>query len=144
MPVADASREPEHVVFYDGDCGLCHRTVQWILAADRGGLFHFAALQGSTAADLRAHHPHLPADHDTVVYVDRSSGVEKVFVRSEAIFRVCDRLGRAPLWLATVRRLPRWLTDLAYRAIACSRLRLSQALAPCPLPPPAARARFLP
>jgi len=144
MPVPDASREPEHVVFYDGDCGLCHRTVQWILAADRDGLFHFAALQGSTATALHARHPHLPANLDTVVYVDRSSGVEEVFVRSEAIFRVCDRLGHTPVWLATVRRLPRWLTDLAYRAVARSRHHLSRALAHCPLPPPAARARFLP
>jgi len=144
MPGADAPPEPEHVVLYDGDCGLCHRTVQWILAADPRGLFHFAPLQGATAAALRIRHPGLPGDLDTVLYVDRSTGAERVFVRSEAIFRVCDRLGRRPAWLGAARRLPRWLTDLAYRAVARSRHHLSRTLAPCPLPPPEARARFLP
>ena len=144
MPGADASHEPEHVVLYDGDCGLCHRTVRWILAADPHGVFHFAPLQGTTAAALRVRHPELPADLDTVLYVDRSTGSEQVFLRSEAIFRVCDRLGRTSGWLDAVRRLPRWLTDLPYRAIARSRHVLSRRPAPCPLPPPAARVRFLP
>jgi predicted DCC family thiol-disulfide oxidoreductase YuxK len=135
---------PEHLVLYDGTCGLCDRTVQWILAADREGRFHFAPLQGPTAAALRARHPELPADLDSVLYVDRSGGTERVFVRAEAAVRIAERLGTLPSWVRWMRRLPRGLADRAYRVAAWSRHHLSRALAPCPLPPPTARARFLP
>jgi predicted DCC family thiol-disulfide oxidoreductase YuxK len=144
MPDADTARAPEHLVLYDGTCGFCNRTVQWILDADRVGRFHFAPLQGATAAAIRDRHPGLPTDLDSVLYVDRSSGDERVFVRSDAAFRIAERLGALPSWLGWTSHLPRWLTDLVYRAVARSRHRLSRALAPCPLPPPTARARFLP
>ena len=38
------------IIFYDGDCALCHRMVQFILARDSKFLFSFAPLQGETAA----------------------------------------------------------------------------------------------
>jgi predicted DCC family thiol-disulfide oxidoreductase YuxK len=139
----DAAREPAHLVLYDGTCRFCDRSVQAILGADTTGIFHFAPLQGPTAAAIRTRHPELPTDLDSVVYVDRSSGEERVYARSEAAFRILARLpGRRGL--AALAILPRWLTDLAYRAVAHNRRRLSRALGACPLPPPAARARFHP
>jgi predicted DCC family thiol-disulfide oxidoreductase YuxK len=144
MPGPDAPREPEHLVLYDGTCGFCARTVQWILAADARGIVHFAPLQGATAAALRARHPGLPTDEDSVLYVDRSGGTERVYVRSEAIFRIGSTLGGRPAWLGSLRFLPRWLTDLLYRVVARGRHRISRALDSCPLPPASARLRFLP
>ena len=144
MPDDDVPREPEHLVLYDGACGFCSHVVGWLLDADRHGLFHFAPLQGSSAAALRGRHPDLPADPNSVLYVDRSSGSEQVFARAQAIFRICDRLDHPPIWLGLARRLPAWLTDFGYRAVARTRHRLSRALAPCPLPSSAARARFHP
>ena len=36
-------------IFYDGDCGLCHRAVRVVLAADpEGRAFRFAPLGGET------------------------------------------------------------------------------------------------
>jgi predicted DCC family thiol-disulfide oxidoreductase YuxK len=144
MPDAEAARVPEHLVLYDGACGFCSRTIQWIVDADRRRLFHFAPLQGPTAAALRARHPDLPTDLDSVIYVDRSGGEERMFVRADAAFRIAERLGGLPVWLRWTSHLPRWLADLGYRAVARVRRWLSRALAPCPLPPPTARARFLP
>jgi predicted DCC family thiol-disulfide oxidoreductase YuxK len=144
MATSGAPREPEHVVLYDGTCGVCHRTVQWIVAADARGQFHFAPLQGSTAAALRARHPDLPHDLDSVVYVDRSTGTERVFVRADAFVRIAERLDRRPFWTPWLRVMPRWIADFAYRVVARNRHHLSDALASCPLPSPAAHARFLP
>ena len=136
--------EPEHLVLYDGTCGFCHRTVQWILAADRDQRFRFAPLQGATAAGVRGRHPDLPVDLDSVVYVDRSGPVERAYARAEAIFRIGALLPGQPAWMRLAARLPRWLTDLGYRAVARGRHSISKALGACPLPPEAARARFLP
>ena len=143
--VADVTSPPEpaHLVLYDGDCGVCTHTVQWVLGADPDGRFHFAPLQGPTAAAIRARHPALPNDLDTMLYVDRSTGTERVFTRSDAVFHVAERLTRRPAWLAWAAHLPRWLTDFGYRLFARNRHRVSRALA-CPVLPPAARARFLP
>ncbi len=38
------------MVFYDAVCGLCDRSVQFLLAHDRERVLHFAPLQGPTAA----------------------------------------------------------------------------------------------
>jgi predicted DCC family thiol-disulfide oxidoreductase YuxK len=140
MPEGDMASAPQDLVLYDGTCGLCSRTVQWVIDADRDGRFHFAPLQGATAEAVRARHPDLPADLDSVLYVDRSAGDERVYVCSDAVFRIARRLGRMPFWLAWLSHLPRWLTDVGYRAVARGRHHL---FASCPLPT-AVRARFLP
>jgi predicted DCC family thiol-disulfide oxidoreductase YuxK len=144
MAAGDAASAPEHLVLYDGTCGFCDRTVQWILDADRDQRFHFAPLQGPTAAAVRARHPGLPTDLDSVLYVERSAGDEHVFVRSEAALRIAERLGRLPSWLRWMRHLPPGLTDLAYRTVARRRHRISRALGTCAVPSAAARTRFLP
>ena len=141
---ADArSTEPTHLVLYDGACGFCERTVQWIMAEDPEGRIHFAPLQGATAATLRARHPEVPTDLDTVLYVDRSGGGERVFARSEAIFRIAEQLPRRRAWLGLAAHLPRWLTDAGYGVFARNRRRISGTMV-CPIPSDASRARFLP
>jgi predicted DCC family thiol-disulfide oxidoreductase YuxK len=143
MPGADGGRDPEHLVLYDGACGFCSRTVQWILAADRDERFHFAPLDGPTATAVLARHPDVPRDLDSVLYVDRSGGTERVLVRSDAILRICRGLpGRG--WIAALGALvPHRIADLVYRTVARNRRRISAGLGACPLPPATARARFL-
>jgi predicted DCC family thiol-disulfide oxidoreductase YuxK len=136
--------EPEHLVLYDGTCGFCQRTVQWVLREDARGVFRFAPLQGATAAAVRTRHPDLPLDLDSLVYVERSGGTERTYTRFDAVFRICGRLGGSWAWLGWLRLLPHVLTDPFYRAFARNRHRVSRALGACPLPPPSAQARFLP
>ena len=144
MPPEDVPSDAVHLVLYDGTCGFCDRTVQWIMAADRRGEFHFAPLQGPTAAAVRARHPELPYDLDSVVYVDRSSDAERVYDRADAIIRIGRRLGGRASWVVVLDALPRALANAGYRLIARLRHRISGALGACPLPPATARARFLP
>jgi predicted DCC family thiol-disulfide oxidoreductase YuxK len=133
---------PARLVLYDGDCGFCQGWVRRVIDADRSGRFHFAPLQGPTAAELRRRHPEMPTDLDSIVYVDRTGADERVFWRSDAMLRICAALGgwwRVASWL---RRLPRPIVDLGYRAFASNRHRLFGTT--CDLPDAAVRARFLP
>jgi predicted DCC family thiol-disulfide oxidoreductase YuxK/GNAT superfamily N-acetyltransferase len=141
-PVTDSA--PLHLVLYDGECGVCSRAVRWLLSADRHGLLRFAPLQGATAAALRRRRPDVPADLDTIVYVDRSTGTEEVSWRSAAVFRICRLLGGPWGALALLAWLPRSLTDAAYAAFARRRHLFGAADAVCALPSPAEAARFLP
>jgi predicted DCC family thiol-disulfide oxidoreductase YuxK len=136
--------EPERIVLYDGTCGFCQRSVQWILAADRDKRFRFAPLQGPTGAAVRGRHPELPIDPDSVVYVDRSGAVEHAYARADAIFRIIELLPDVPTWMRLAARLPRWLTNPGYRIVARSRHSISKAMGACPIPTSEERARFLP
>ena len=135
---------PPQLVLYDGLCGFCNGSVRWLIERDAEARLHYAALQGETAAALRARHPEIPNELDTIVFVEASPDGERVFVRSAAIFRVLREL-RAPWrWLAPLRwLLPSALWDVAYRAFARRRYRWFGRLEACPIPPPELRARIL-
>jgi len=148
MVEASASQASEprsftRLVLFDGVCGFCDDAVQWLIQRDSQARLHFAPLQGTTAAALRRRHPRLPDDLDSMVYVDASDGRERVYLRSEAVFRVCAELDSAPRWLVWLSRLPRPLAELGYRVFARLRYRLFGRLDACRIPTPEQRARFL-
>jgi len=130
-------------IFYDGECGLCHRWVRFALARDRGReLFRFAPLQGPTFAsevpdeERRA----LP---DSLA-VRTSDG--RLLLRSAAVLHVLRRTGG--LWGALAAPLgvvPTAIADWGYDLVARARKRLF-ARPPdlCPLVPPELARRFDP
>lgn len=135
------------LVLYDGVCGLCDRSVQWLLDHDTHGRLQFAPLQGETAAQIRARHPELPEGLDSILLVENphsSDGRERIVWHSHAIFRILGHLPppwRGLRWLSLI---PRPLTDLAYRFVARVRYRIWGTLDACRLPSPEEAARFLP
>jgi predicted DCC family thiol-disulfide oxidoreductase YuxK len=135
-------REPPDgpLVLYDGDCGFCARSVQWILAHERDHEIRFAPLQGATAAALRRRYPRIPAAIDSVVYIDGG----RAHQRSKAIFHAAAHL-RAPWrWAHPLRWVPGFAFDLGYRLVAAARYRIWGRADACGLVTPAQRARFLP
>lgn len=135
---------PERLVLYDGQCGLCHKGVQFLLDADTEGRLMYAPLQGSTAEGLRERHPKIPRDIDTMVYVRTSpSGVEQVSLRSEAVLRIAAELPGIYRWARIFLIVPGFLRDVGYRVIAAIRYRVWGQLDSCRLPRPEERARFL-
>jgi predicted DCC family thiol-disulfide oxidoreductase YuxK len=139
-----AAALPPRLVLYDGVCGFCNRLVQRLLAADPDGRLHFAPLQGTTATALRKRHPEIPDDINTIVYVETTDRDERVFLRSEAIFRIYAALGVKSSLSSWLRLLPRSCTDLGYRLFGHVRYRLFGKLDACSIPPPEQRDRFLP
>ncbi|HSN89872.1 MAG TPA: DCC1-like thiol-disulfide oxidoreductase family protein [Anaeromyxobacteraceae bacterium] len=117
---------PPFVVLYDGTCGLCSRTVSWLLGRDDGSLA-FAPLQGETAARLRARHPEIPAGLDAVVYVEPGG----VHLRSKAFLHLARHLRPPWRWAHALRRLPPGPLDLAYRLVARVRYRVWGRSAAC-------------
>ena len=131
------------LVLYDGVCGFCDASVRWLLAHDGRAVFRFAPLQGDAAAALRERHPEIGDSLEGIAYVDASDGSERVHLRSEAVFRILAELDPPWRWLATLRFLPRPLTDLGYRIFARLRYRVFGRLDRCRVPSPAERCRFL-
>ena len=132
------------VFFYDGVCALCNGGVKFVLKRDERGTVRFAPLQGETAAWLRARHLEIPEALETMAYVRSDAAGERVFLRSEALWRVLALLDSpwrhaAPL----LRLLPRPLRDRLYLAFARRRYQLFGKLDACPIPRPEDARRFL-
>ena len=126
------------VLFYDGDCGLCHWAVGFTLRHDPEGRFRFAPLGGESFKAVRPPGP-LP---DSFVLLQGG----RTFVRSEATIRMLRVLGGGWAVLGGLARLvPRALRDATYDWIARHRhgwFRRPEAA--CPPVPAHWRDRFLP
>jgi predicted DCC family thiol-disulfide oxidoreductase YuxK len=133
------------LLIYDGDCGLCDHSVQWILAHDRRGRIRFAALQGETAAPILEAHGLQPTegeDFDTMILVGPG---ERIRVRSRAVLGLLVQVGglwRLLGYLGWI--VPRFLADAVYRLVARNRHKLFARPDSCRVPKPEERARFLP
>ena len=132
------------VLLYDGLCGFCDGTVQFILEHDRHGTLRFATLQGEYARGVIARHPELQGV-DSLVLVEpaNDSTSERVSVRSAGALRLARYLG-GPWHLArAVAIVPRFLRDWAYDGFARVRYRVFGRYDSCPIPSPEQRARFI-
>jgi len=134
----EESADSPPIVFFDGVCGLCNRSVDLLITLDRRRRLRFAPLQGETAAER------LDADVRelrSIVLVD-SSGEAR---HSTAIVRILRHIGgiwsvaSLMLWL-----VPRPLRDWGYGVIAANRYRLFGKTEACRMPKPGEQELFLP
>jgi predicted DCC family thiol-disulfide oxidoreductase YuxK len=130
-------------LFYDGHCGLCHRSVQFLLRRDpQGETFRFAPLQGPSFQAMvpAASRSTLP-DSMLLLTVDG-----RLLLKSDAWLHIMHRLGGAwKLLGALCRIIPRPLRDSVYDAVAAVRFRIfGRRDDLCPVIPLALRGRFLP
>lgn len=126
-------------VFYDGHCGLCHRTVRWILAADAdGSRFRFAPLDSET---FRKAVPQAGSLPDSFV-VRTEDG--RILTRSAAFIEVTNRLGGAWRVLGWFLGLvPATARDRVYDAVARARHKwFAPPVDACPVIPAQLRSRF--
>ncbi|HTO53239.1 MAG TPA: DCC1-like thiol-disulfide oxidoreductase family protein [Myxococcota bacterium] len=127
---------------YDGECGLCHRAVRFVLAEDRDGRgFRFAPL-ASDAFHRLVPAPQRVALPDSLVLVTADG---RVRTRSAALREIGFRLGGVWRALAQASALvPIGLLDRGYDLIAAMRSRMFAKPADvCPILPGDLRKRFL-
>jgi predicted DCC family thiol-disulfide oxidoreductase YuxK len=129
------------IVFFDGSCGLCSRSVRFLASMDRRERLLFASLQGETAASLQLAE-HASVDQGTMVVKRESDG--RIFLRSDGVLEVCRALGG--IWHVAVilRAIPHVLRDALYRLIARNRIRWFGHADACSLPSPSLASRLLP
>ena len=134
------------ILLYDGSCGLCAQSVQFVLRHEaRSHRLKFATLQGPHGAAALRSNPEL-VQVDSVVWLEPSAdgSAPRVLVRSEAVLAVLRHLGGKWALLAGIGRLvPRISRDALYRVVARYRYRVFGRDQSCLLPSPEQRARFL-
>lgn len=141
MP-ATASSGPsaaQPTLLYDGDCGLCHWAVRFVLRHDRQGLFRFAPLDSEPGRSLLAtfHPRNLP---DTMVLI----ASDRAFLKGDAVLATLRLLGGRWHLLRIGSVFPRVVRDWLYDRLAERRSRLSSRFGlTCELPDEAVRGRML-
>lgn len=127
------------ILFYDGVCSLCNRSVRWVIRRDRAAIFRFASLQSAAAARMLPTNLVGTGVPATVILLD---GIE-ILTKSDVWLRTVRRLGAPWSWLAVLGIFPRALRDHVYDFVAVRRYRWFGKLDQCPLPDPKLRDRFL-
>ncbi len=123
------------LLLFDGDCGLCHGVVRFVLRHERTSSIRFAALQSPMGRVWTAK---TGTGLDTLLFVDGNTAL----TRSDAALAIAREL-RAPwTWVTALRIIPRPIRDAAYDAVARHRHRWFHR-PECPLPAPGQRERFL-
>lgn len=127
------------VVLFDGVCGLCNGTVDFLLRHDTRGALRFAALQSESGKRLLAECG-LPAEAlDSVVLVERGRCVTE----STAVLQALAYLGYPWRVLSVLRVIPQPLRDIVYRYIARHRYAWFGRRDQCRIPTESEHARFL-
>ena len=134
------------VLLYDGDCGLCQRSVRWLLRHDRRGRLLFAPQTHPAATALFARHGLRPEQLNSVVLVESfATPAERISLFSDAILNALSALGGLYRVAALLPRLvPVRFRNRLYAWVARNRRRLFPPPDSCSLPSPAERTHFLP
>jgi predicted DCC family thiol-disulfide oxidoreductase YuxK len=116
--------EGQHLLFYDGTCGMCHRAVQFLLKNDKNNIFVFAPLQGKTAADLLKDWRIAFPNADTLVLVQNyCTDNPKIFAFGRGVLRTCWLLGGFWKIPGLISFLPSSLYDWIYKWVARHRFK---------------------
>lgn len=106
----------EHLIFFDGECPLCHRAVHQLIELDEKGEFIFAPLNGKTAARILVG----PLEHyrhaNSLVLLEQYQSTNRRFwIRSRAVLRTYWIIGGQWKLIGILSFFPGFLGDFFYR-----------------------------
>lgn len=136
----------EHLILYDGVCGLCNRLIRFVLLRDAQGAFDFASLQSATGRSVLQR---CGKDAETLstFYVVTDYGMESAALLSKgrAALFVISKLKIGGVGPQVLRILPRWMLDFGYELVARNRYRVFGRMQreSCLLPSEEFRERFI-
>ena len=122
----------KNVIYYDGECGLCHLAVRFILRVDSKNNFYFSPLSN---LDINL------KNIDSIIFKRGN----KVFYEGQAIIMIFENIDNNWNYLAKVLKLiPINLLDTAYRWVSRNRAKVSvKKVSSCPIVPSCYQKRFI-
>ena len=122
----------KNVIYYDGECGLCHLAVRFILRVDSKGKFYFSPLS-NLDNNLKS--------IDSIILKKGS----KVFYEGQAIIMIFENIENNWNYLAKVLKLiPINFLNTAYRWVSRNRAKISvKKVSSCPMVPSYYQKRFI-
>ena len=122
----------KNVIYYDGECGLCHLAVRFILRVDSKSKFYFSPLSN------------LDNNLKNIDSIILKKG-NKVFYEGQAVIMIFENIDNNWNYLAKILKLvPINLLDAAYRWVSRNRAKISvKKVSSCPMVPSCYQKRFI-
>ena len=122
----------KNVIYYDGECGLCHLAVRFILKVDSKSKFYFSPLSN---LDINL------KNIDSIILKKGN----KVYYEGQAIIMIFENIDNKWNYLANVLKLiPINVLDTAYRWVSRNRAKVSvKKVSSCPIVPRSYQKRFI-
>jgi len=127
----------EKIVFFDGECILCNRSVDFLLKADKKKYLHFASLQSGYLKNLTFQG--ILTEDDSIVFYDEG----RLYTLSTAVLKIAAYLPVPYKLLVIFKLMPRPWRDSMYRYIARHRFRWFGKRINCRVPDEETRGRIL-
>jgi len=130
--------QDKHIVFFDGECGVCNFWVQWILEKDKNDQFMFASLQSDFGQNFLSERG-LETKVFNTMYLWKPN--EYYLMKSRAVLKIASLLGGIFKLSAIGKIVPAFLSDKVYDIISKNRMKLANQK--CYLPTPHQRKKFI-
>ncbi|MCC3216065.1 MULTISPECIES: thiol-disulfide oxidoreductase DCC family protein [Chryseobacterium] len=114
--------ENKHIVFFDGDCGVCNFWVQWILERDNKDQFMFASLQSDFGQQFLSERG-LETNVFNTMYLWKPGRF--YLIKSKAVLEIANLLGGIYKLSFIGKIIPAFLRDKAYDLISRNRMKLA-------------------
>lgn len=134
----DENWSNKHIVFFDGDCGVCNFWVQWILERDQKDQFMFASLQSDFGQKFLSDRE-LNTKVFNTMYLWRPG--KYYYEKSKAVLQIANLLGGIYKISQIGRLIPKFLSDSIYDIVSKNRMKLANQK--CYLPTPHQRKKFI-
>jgi predicted DCC family thiol-disulfide oxidoreductase YuxK len=121
------------VLFFDGDCAFCNRSVTLVARLDKQARISFAPLQGKLAQE-KSFTKYATSAGGTMVVLRESDG--EAFIYSDGWIELARALGGGWKFFTIARFIPKFFRDAVYRGFARNRYRFMGKADACALPSP--------
>ncbi|SHK90467.1 thiol-disulfide oxidoreductase DCC family protein [Chryseobacterium polytrichastri] len=128
----------KHIVFFDGECGVCNFWVQWILERDKKDQFMFASLQSDFGQKFLSERG-LETKVFNTLYLWKPN--QYYMIKSRAVLQIAGILGGIYTLSGIGKIFPISFSDIFYDMVSRNRMKLANQK--CYLPTPHQRGKFI-
>ena len=140
--VSDTPMSENIIIFFDGYCILCNKTIDFLISNDKKQKFLFASLQSKTATNILnkiGFQEEQIKNLDNVVYFKNG----RFKIKSNAVLTILSDLGGIYQFTKIFYLIPLFLRNLIYDQIATNRYKWFGKRTTCRMPNPNKYARIL-
>ena len=130
--------EHHHIVIYDGVCGFCDASIQFILDQEPSKKLRFVSFQSETGQQIMAKF-NLEINLDTIILVEKGIIRQK----AKAFLSILTYVESSYQYISYLKIIPAFINDIFYDIIAKYRYKIMGKVDQCRLLTPTERSFFL-